>query len=580
MSRFSFRSIRSQPLIVVFILVFGLIAGFLLLRVESLTPVQKDEEAGAGEPAADGPHQGVVLGKERPIRLEAVDQHQGRSRLKLSFYALKGEQTLKPAQAQLQIRIKRLGKTSELALKPEDEGWVGRATLEEPHSFSLEATLKVEGQSYSYQWEHPENRLVLSPEQQKASGLSFATAGPRTLSETLELPGKIAVNQDRYAHITPRLSGIVTHVYKHLGESVAKGELLAVLESRELGDLRLEYLEASQRWQQARKRYQLEQGFFTGTAQLLRGLEGGQNIEVLHRQLLAEAIGADRETLISAYAAYRLAFESFAREQRLWLQKATSEAEYQQAEKALIAARAAYQAAIEEVGRQRRLQLLSRQQEVDAAAPAVEIARRKLETLGLSAGSSSVRYELRAPLSGNVISSHIVVGESLGADLDVFVLADLSEVWAEMMIPESQLETVKLRQRVEVVSQTGKYQAAGVVSHLAATVDEESRTAEAHAEVANPQRIWKPGMFVTLRLESNPFTVPVAIRQTAVQSMEGENVVFLRDGEALQAVPVELGRRGQGWVEVRKGLSPGQTYVAANSFLIKAELEKALASED
>lgn len=578
---------RFQWILVSIILAVGLLTGVVLLSMDSLTPVQSAEEHEEGsneeeghDHSAEGPHEGVLLGEaDQPVKLEVIAGEKGKGKLQLSFYAIDAQnKTLEPQQIQLQASWKRLGKSHALVFKAQEQAWIAQALIDEPHSFELAAKLTVAGKTYDYHWENHENRLELSAEELGESNVRFAKTGPRTLSETLELPGKIAVDQDRYVHLTPRISGIVTAVYTHLGEAVAKGELMAVIESRELGDLRLDYLQASQRYDQARKRYELEQGFFNNTARLIRALQRGDNIETLHRELLGQVIGTDRQTLIGAYSEFRLAHQTYVREQKLLPQQATSRAEFQRAEQAFIEARAGYQAAIEEAGRTRRLALLDREQEMQALAPAVEISRRKLQSLGLGTSGSSVRYELRSPINGTVITKHIAVGESLSADADAFLIADLSEVWAEMMIPESRLETVRLGQRVEVISQTGKYRTGGIVSHLGATVDEASRTAESHAEVLNPNRVWKPGMFVTIQLQSNPYRVPLAVPQSAVQSLEGENVVFVRDGEALQAVPVELGRRTQDWVEVREGLEPGMTYASSNSFLLKAEIEKSTAS--
>lgn len=578
---------RFQWILVSIILAVGLLVGVVLLSMDSLTPVQSAEEHEEGgnseeeghDHTAEGPHEGVLLGESnQPVKLEVVSGEKGKGKLQLSFYAIDDQnRSVDPKQFQLEASWKRLGEKQPLAFQVQEQAWVAQSLLDEPHSFELEAKLTVSGKAYTYHWEKHENRLELSAEQLGESNIRFAKVGSRTLSETLELPGKIAVDQDRYVHLTPRISGIVTAVYTHLGEAVAKGELMAVIESRELGDLRLDYLQASQRYDQARKRYELEQGFFNNTSRLIRGLQRGDNIEKLHQELLGQVIGTDRQTLMGAYSEFRLANQTYVREKKLLSQEATSRAEFQKAEQAFIEARSSYQAAIEEAGRSRRLALLDREQEMQALAPAVDISRRKLQSLGLGTTGSSVRYELRSPINGTVITKHIAAGESLSADADAFVVADLSEVWAEMMIPESQLETVRLGQRVEVISQTGKYRTGGTVSHLGATVDEASRTAESHAEVLNPNRIWKPGMFVTVQLQSNPYRVPLAIPQSAVQSIEGENVVFVRDGEALQAVPVELGRRTQDWVEVREGLKPGTTYASSNSFLLKAELEKSSA---
>lgn len=577
---------RFQWLLISIILALGLLAGGILLSRESITPVQgKEEQAEHDETGhqehqeqAKGPHYGILLGQEdQPIRLEVVSR-MSQGNLRLSFYALRNGQALPPAQAQLQASWTRFGQLHPLAFKLQEQAWVAQTSINEPHTFELKARLTLNGQRFDYHWLSHDKRLELTPEQLRENKISLASVGPRTLSETVELPGKIAVDQDRYVHLTPRISGIVTSVYKHLGEAVSKGDLLAVLESRELGDLRLEYLQASERYQQARKRYSLEQAFFNNTSRLIRGLQRGEQIENLHQQLLGQVIGSDRQSLISAYSAYHLASQTHTREQQLLAQNATSRAEFQQAEQAFISARAGYQAAIEEAGRQRRLQLLEREQEMQLLAPSVEIARRKLQALGLGTSGSSVRYELRSPISGRVLDKHIAAGESLAANADAFLIADLSQVWAEMMIPESRLEAVRLGQRVEVISQSGKYRSGGIVSHLGATVEEASRTAESHAEVLNPDFIWKPGMFVTIQLLANPFRVPRAIQQSAVQSIEGQDVVFVRDGEALQAVPVELGRKGQDWVEVRTGLEAGMVYAASNSFLLKAELEKSSAS--
>ncbi len=68
--------------------------------------------------------------------------------------------------------------------------------------------------------------------------------------------------------------------------------------------------------------------------------------------------------------------------------------------------------------------------------------------------------------------------------------------------------------------------------------------------------------------------------EAALQTFRDWDVVFLADGEVYQAQPVELGRRIGGWAEVLSGLAPGDTYVSANSYLIKADIEKSGASHD
>lgn len=77
------------------------------------------------------------------------------------------------------------------------------------------------------------NRVVLSPEQQRSAGIETATAGPATVRVMRSLAGRIVANEEALAHMAPRFPGIVRSVHKRLGDAVAVGDLLAVVESNE-----------------------------------------------------------------------------------------------------------------------------------------------------------------------------------------------------------------------------------------------------------------------------------------------------------------------------------------------------------
>ncbi len=95
--------------------------------------------------------------------------------------------------------------------------------------------------------EEEEEGLRLTPEQHKRFGIVLQTAGPGSLKTEISLPGEITFNQDRVAHIVPRVAGIAREVFKSTGDTVTTGELLAVIESRELADAKSEYLAAKAR---------------------------------------------------------------------------------------------------------------------------------------------------------------------------------------------------------------------------------------------------------------------------------------------------------------------------------------------
>ena len=90
-------------------------------------------------------------------------------------------------------------------------------------------------------------------------GIEVAVAGPGELEVTTELPGEVQVNGDRMAHVAPRVGGVVQEVHVSLGDSVRRGQLLAVLESRELADAKAAFLAATERMNLAEATYQREE---------------------------------------------------------------------------------------------------------------------------------------------------------------------------------------------------------------------------------------------------------------------------------------------------------------------------------
>ncbi|MHB9797670.1 efflux RND transporter periplasmic adaptor subunit [Pseudomonas sp. MT3] len=89
--------------------------------------------------------------------------------------------------------------------------------------------------------------LHLSAEQIGAAGIQLVTAGPGELDEAFSLPGEIGFDEDRTAHVVPRTPGVVESVAVELGQSVKKGELLAVITSQQVSELRSELAAAQRR---------------------------------------------------------------------------------------------------------------------------------------------------------------------------------------------------------------------------------------------------------------------------------------------------------------------------------------------
>jgi cobalt-zinc-cadmium efflux system membrane fusion protein len=108
--------------------------------------------------------------------------------------------------------------------------------------------------------EHGEKGVVLlSDAELKEFGIEVGTAGPGNLKVQVSLPGEVVANADRLAHIVPRVSGVVREVRKNLGDRVRKGEVMAVLESRDLADAKAAFLNATEKLELARTNFAREE---------------------------------------------------------------------------------------------------------------------------------------------------------------------------------------------------------------------------------------------------------------------------------------------------------------------------------
>ena len=265
------------------------------------------------------------------------------------------------------------------------------------------------------------------------------------------------------------------------------------------------------------------------------------------------ALADQRSELLAAQKRLALARTTFEREKTLWEDKISAEQDYLQAQTAM--------------------------QEAEIAA---QSAQQKLASFGgeLRGNGNLTRYEIRAPMSGVVVEKNLSLGETVKEDATIFVVADLSMVWAEMTVYAKDLNTVKVGQKATVKATAFESQSNGTVSYVGSLVGEQTRAAKARIVLPNPQGIWRPGLPVSIELVSGEVEVPVAVSAEAIQTVRDWTVVFGRYGENFEARPVELGRSDGKFTEVITGLNAGEQYAAKNSFLIKADVGKSGASHD
>jgi len=202
------------------------------------------------------------------------------------------------------------------------------------------------------------------------------------------------------------------------------------------------------------------------------------------------------------------------------------------------------------------------------------------EVLAIIESNQSLQpYELRSQVAGEVISRHLTAGEFVSGSEPVFVVADLSEIWADFQVYRDDFGKIEKGQVIRLnLGQDSVIQ--GKVSYVSPIIDEVTQSKLVRAVLPNTGGNLRPGLFVSGTLENAITPVLLAVRREAIQTFRDWNVVYLTDGYTFQAMPVELGRRDTKFVEVLSGISPGDRYVARNSFIIKADTEKSGATHD
>jgi len=369
----------------------------------------------------------------------------------------------------------------------------------------------------------PPDKIALDDTQAKAAGIVLAVAAPARIDVAITLPGEIRFNEDRTAHVVPKLAGVVTSVRAELGQNVRRGQVLAVIAS--------------------------------------------------------SALSEQRSELLSAERRLALATTTFERERRLWQDKISAEQDYLQARQAR-----------------------------SEAGIALRNARQKLDAIGAGAGTGAAggaqlnRLELRAPFDGVVMEKHLALGEAVKEDAAVFTISDLSQVWAEIAVPPRDLALVRVGQTVLVKASAFEAQASGKITYVGALLGEQTRTAKARVALANPDRAWRPGLFVSVDVPSgragasaanaanaasaanatggaaanagDAANAAVTVAADAIQTVDGKPVVFVKEAGGFRARPVTPGRSDGKLTEIVQGLAAGARYAAAGSFVLKAELGK------
>lgn len=188
-------------------------------------------------------------------------------------------------------------------------------------------------------------------------------------------------------------------------------------------------------------------------------------------------------------------------------------------------------------------------------------------------GKVPISVTLMAPRSGIVLERMAVDGMMSEAGETLFRIADTSTVWVEANVPEFELDAIQVgaEATVRVRSLPGKV-FKGKVGLIRPEIEVQTRTVRIRIELANPEGALFANMYADVEIVTGSPEPVVTVPDSAVIDTGDRQVVILDKGEGrFEPLPVKIGARGEGMVEIMEGVAEGERVVVSANFLIDAE---------
>ncbi|MEX2315675.1 MAG: efflux RND transporter periplasmic adaptor subunit [Pirellulales bacterium] len=363
------------------------------------------------------------------------------------------------------------------------------------------------------------------------AGVGIFVVKRQPIIEAVVGNGEVVYDETHSAHLASRVEGTVWRVEKQVGDTVRKGDLLALVESAEIGKAKTEFLQTIS--------------------------------DVRLTAINAEKLRAVPEGAIA---------------QR---QVREAEAAYQSAQIRLMSA----QQSLVNLGLPVRAEEF---RELDTN----KIAE-KIQFLGLppavvssfnSESTTSNLFPLRSPLDGVVVSRAVVAGEVVDTRTTIFGVADVRRMWLMLDVRQEDAQHLSLGQKVlfHPSDRAGRTEISGTLDWISTATDDQTRTVKVRVNLPNEEGRLRSNTFGTGRIVLRDEPRAIVVPTEAVHWDGCCKIVFVRDKSFLdEGAPkffhirqVRLGVADGETTEIIAGLLPGEVVASKNSVVLEAQLLK------
>lgn len=181
---------------------------------------------------------------------------------------------------------------------------------------------------------------------------------------------------------------------------------------------------------------------------------------------------------------------------------------------------------------------------------------------------------LKSQLSGVVTHKAVVEGDKVGPGMDLLHIADLSKIWVEAAVYESEIPLLRLGQKAQLeLDYRPEYKLEGKVDFIYPYLDRRSQANNVRLIFNNPELILKPDMYATVRIFAPTISASLAVPAEAVLHSGTRDIVFVSKGEGVfEPREVKTGAESDdGFVQVISGLFDEEQVVVSGQFLLDSE---------
>jgi len=390
-----------------------------------------------------------------------------------------------------------------------------RSQGQETHEHEAQAPEVSKQESDEHEGED-HSELHLTAKKQKEWGIIVGTATKQDIASEITLPGVLALNQNKTAHISSFVKGKVVSLSSDLGDRVNKKQVLVTVNSPDFAQAQADFLQARAKLNLSRQEVE--------RAKMLLQEKAIEQKEYLRRE-------AEHAELSTAYGAAESILHSYG-------------IEHEQIQ-----------------------DLIKKCDSSVGKGELCELTDPNLCILSPVQGTIIFRDV--------TVGEHVEPQKILFTVSSLNTLWALLDAYEKDLPYISKKSKVTIKS-----SLYPEKESTGKIAYISDTIDEKLRTIKIRVEVNNEERLLKPNMYIQGIVENRQTEKRIlAIPEEAIQNMNGEKIVFVLEEEleeenVFAVIHVELGEKIGNKRIIAKGLEEGEKIVIKGAFNLKAELTK------